>query len=479
MVSSPHAIPEYCKDMRFQSSLYLGISASLLFLLPSLGIRIAVIGGGAAGFFAGIRTAELLVTNSIHVQRNCEITIFESTKETLSKVLISGGGRCNVCHNPLKPVTEIAKGYPRGNKELLGPLSKLFGPQDTYDWFISRGVQLKTESDGRVFPTTDRAQSIKDALEAAASRTGILKVESNKKVKNVIHSNGKFRVSLADETIGPDKDLFDRLIIATGSAKVGHTIAESLGHSIVPPIPSLFSFKINDSNLTDLSGLSTETSRVKLLVSKVFASENKELVKQNLVPMLTQTGPVLITHQGLSGPGILKLSAYGARIMAELKYRFEIEIAWICSVTNDELISRFQREKTEFPNRSIGRQFPDLDDTTELLSKRLWQYLITRSGLSSDTVWQKLSKSDISRLALSITACKYLVEGRGLYRDEFVTAGGVKLTEVNFETMESKIVPGLYFAGEVLDIDGITGGYNFQSAWTSGWVAGSACGSSL
>ena len=500
--------------------LFLGLIVFLTFH-AQWSLKVAVLGGGAAGYFAAIQCAEVMKKEG--VKDDTQVMIFEGTKEVLQKVLISGGGRCNVQHDPSKAVVEISKGYPRGQHELLGPLSKTFGPSETKLWFENKGVQLKTEADGRVFPITDKSLTIKKALEDAAESTGIVKVCCNSKVVSVEKENvndnrfivNTISMSGSNNEKRQEKHYFDRVIAATGSSRQGHEMMSNLGHSIVPPVPSLFSFKINDNNLTQLSGLSTELSEVKLVIPKEFSKNNKALLRfpfpficickkhflnninhlfittlyrSNLLPSLTQRGPLLITHQGLSGPGILRLSAFGARVMAAMKYEFQIDVKWIVDCTFDDMVNRLTLEREKHPTRSIGKRFPSIcvdgnndgdDDDKIILSRRLWHFIIKRAKkITPDDVWQKLGKSDIARLASEITNTRFNVKGRGLYRDEFVTAGGVSLKEINFDTMESKIVPGLFVIGELLNVDGVTGGFNFQSAWTGGWIAGNSAGHS-
>lgn len=497
--------------------------------------QVIVIGGGAAGYFSAVECARILREAG---QQKYEVTVLEAGQVPLSKVLISGGGRCNVMHNPLKGAGEIAKGYPRGSKELLGPLNAKFGPWETFNWFTSRlpkGVELKTESDGRVFPSTDSSSTIADTLVGAAKKNNV-NIRCGARVTDVHKlANQKFAVSFVsssqavfdsvktstnsnkkedagdDSGVGSKRDVSvlecDRLIFATGSSRGGYNLLRKLGHSLVDPLPSLFSFKIDDSTLRELAGVSVQHSEVRLVLPKDFnKGPHKHLVRPQSLPLLTQKGPLLITHQGLSGPAVLRLSAFSARVTAALAYKFDVEVCWLPDVSSEVLFEHLWKERERHPTRLIGKGFPSVppsmledsedesytsyneatDETDEkadtnrgALTRRLWGYILQRCGIPSDNRWEKASKADVNRLVTELLNGRYSVCGRGQYRDEFVTCGGVPLKEVSFETFESKMVPGLHLCGEVLDIDGVTGGYNFQSAWTGGWTAGNAVGNAL
>ncbi len=393
--------------------------------------RVVVVGGGAAGFFGAIASAP------------AQVTLLEAGPKVLTKVLISGGGRCNVTHACFEPAI-LAQHYPRGAKALRGAFSR-FQASDTVAWFQERGVALKTEADGRIFPTTDQSVTIANCLRASAEQAGV-KVLTNSPVIAVQRQADRFKIITRSGLVF----WADCLLLATGSSAKGYQIAASLGHAIVPPVPSLFTFNIVDPRLADLAGISIDPVNLRLRVAG---------------QSLEQTGPLLITHWGLSGPAVLKLSAWGARLLHGDRYQAQLTINWL----------------PEYPNPEMCRQFlwsiksshaPKLVTSTSLLPKRLWQKLVTESGITPQQRWGDLSKQTLGRLVQQISQGQYQITGKGVFKEEFVTCGGVDLAGVDFQTMESRLVPGLYFAGEILDIDGITGGFNFQSAWTTGWLAG-------
>lgn len=402
--------------------------------------RIAVLGGGAAGFFAAITCAEAL-------GKAGSVTLFEATPHLLAKVRISGGGRCNVTHSCFEPA-ELVKKYPRGGRELLGAFHR-FQPRDTIEWFASRGVATKTEEDGRMFPTTDDSGTIVDCLMSAASRAGV-NIRTSTPVRSIIKNAETFRLTLGSGTV----EEFDRVILATGGNKAsgGLAIAESFGHTIVPPVPSLFTFHITDPRLTDLAGVSVESVVVTAPATK-----------------LQTDGPVLITHAGLSGPGILKLSAWGARDFAEKNYAFPISLNWTPPHTRDSLVKALSVVREQNARKQVTTFSP------LAMPQRLWERFVIAAGIPTTTPWAHVSNPALETLATQLTAAEFKVDGKSMFKDEFVTCGGVKLSEVDFKTMESRKCDGLHFAGEVLDIDGVTGGFNFQNAWTTGYLAGSAC----
>ena len=404
--------------------------------------HIAVLGGGAAGFFAAITCAEQLGANG-------QVTLFEATPHLLAKVRISGGGRCNVTHACFEPA-ELVKKYPRGGRELLGAFHR-FQPRDTIEWFASRGVATKTEEDGRMFPTTDDSATIVDCLMAAASRTGVT-IRTSTAVRSAGKEGDSFRLTLGSGAT----ETFDRIIIATGGNKSsgGLAIAESFGHSIVPPVPSLFTFHVTDPRLTDLSGVSVESVAVTAPGTK-----------------LRTDGPVLVTHAGLSGPGILKLSAWGAREFAERNYAFPISLNWVPPHTRDTLLKALSVVREQNARKQVATFSP------VAMPQRLWERFVIAAGIPTTTPWAHVGNPALLSLASQLTAAEFKVDGKSMFKDEFVTCGGVKLSEVDFKTMESRTCPGLYFAGEVLDIDGVTGGFNFQNAWTTGYLAGTASAS--
>jgi predicted Rossmann fold flavoprotein len=393
--------------------------------------RIVVVGGGAAGFFAAIAAAEAHPDGSVQ--------LLERGAQVLAKVRISGGGRCNVTQACFDPV-ELAAHYPRGGAALRGPFSR-FQPRDTVEWFTSRGVPLKTEADNRMFPLTDRSESIIECLTSEAARAGVT-VRLNTHIQSVQKAAG-FTLDLGGETLS-----CDRLVLATGSGPQGWEWARSLGHSLVPPVPSLFTFKIRDPRLEGLAGISLPATEVSL-----------ETIKPRF------RGPVLITHEGLSGPAVLKLSAWGARELHACGYQALLRINW----TGERLEIQWDRLKEK---RAVHGQNLILGDNIKEMPRRLWARLALAGGIPERARWTEVSNDRLKALAQELTAGVYKIEGKSTFKEEFVTAGGIPLDEVDFRTMQSKRCPGLFFAGEILDVDAETGGYNFQNAWTTGWIAG-------
>ncbi|MDB5283356.1 MAG: flavoprotein [Bacteroidota bacterium] len=403
--------------------------------------NIVVIGGGAAGFFAAISCAEN--------HPDYHITILEKSSTLLQKVKISGGGRCNVTHACFEP-KELVKFYPRGEKQLLGPFTK-FNPADTIEWFENHGVKLKAEEDGRMFPVTDSSQTIIDCFMGETVVLGI-------KVKTVLGVEGLIPPTSTEEKwkVITNKNFTieaDAVIITTGSGAQMWGIIEKLGHSIVPAVPSLFTFNIKDERIHGLEGLSVENATIQITGE----------------PKLNSTGPLLITHWGTSGPGILRLSAWGARKLAALNHNFEISLNWI-GEEPDDVKQKIKEFKEQHPKKNVSGNSPFS------IPKRLWERLVKVAVPNTASInYADLSNQQIAQLTEQITISKYKVNGKSTYKDEFVTAGGVLLDEIDFKTMQSKKLQGLYFAGEVLDIDAITGGFNFQAAWTTGSIAGSSC----
>lgn len=397
-------------------------------------VDLVVVGGGAAGFFGAITCAE----NS-----DKSVLILEKTSQLLHKVKISGGGRCNVTHECFEP-RELTTNYPRGEKSLIGPFHR-FGAADTVDWFTSRGVSLKTEDDGRMFPDTDDSQTIIDALLDAAEAAGV-RIHTSEGVTSIAANDDLFEVVTESGAMYTAANV----LIATGGTRLaaGARLAASLGHELRPPTPSLFTFKIKDPLLDGLLGLSVSPAEVRLQQSK-----------------LTGRGPVLITHWGLSGPGILKISAWGARELADREYRFDITVNWL---PDDDPAAVVAEKRLSEAKRQLSTRSP-----FPTIPKRLWLRLLASADVADTTTWSQLSKAQATRLLDRLTNSTFRVNGKSTNKDEFVTCGGVALDEINFKTMESKLVPGLYFAGEVIDVDGITGGFNFQNAWTNGFHAGS------
>jgi hypothetical protein len=424
-------------------------------------LRVVAIGGGAAGFFGAIACAQ----SSPHAQ----VTLLEAGREFLTKVRISGGGRCNVTHACFEPAG-LVPNYPRGGKALRGAFSR-FQSKDTVAWFAAQGVQLKTEADGRMFPVTDNSETIVDCLIYAAKEAGV-KLRTNAPVVSIVRGGRDANITedplLTPAYKGGEQEEFeiklksgevikcDRILIATGSNPHGYRWAKDLGHTLEPPVPSLFTFNVKDPRLEDLAGVSAEDVRVRLL----SADKTK----------LEQTGPILITHWGLSGPAILKLSAWGARVLHDAEYQATLQINWLPQYNPENLRSLLQAVRSQLPRRAISTSCPIP------VPKRLWQHLAAYVGIGAEDTWAGLSNKVLNQLVQELTAGQYQIKGKGVFKEEFVTCGGVSLKEVDFKTMESKCCPGLYFAGEILDIDGVTGGFNFQSAWTTAWLAGQAMG---
>jgi predicted Rossmann fold flavoprotein len=404
-------------------------------------MKIVVIGGGAAGFFGAIAAAE--------AHPHAQVTLLEASAQVLAKVRVSGGGRCNVTHACFDP-TALVQHYPRGGKALRGPLTR-FQPQDTVAWFKARGVSLKTEADGRMFPITDDSETIVECLVRSAQRVGV-QIITGAAVTEVIPSAAGFTVQLkGGKSMGGD-----RILLTSGSNPLGYRLAASLGHQMVPPVPSLFTFKITDPRLVELAGVAVPLVWVKLMV-------------EGQKP-LEQEGPLLITHWGMSGPAVLKLSAWGARLLHDVRYQATIQVNWLPGLKTEELRDLLLKTKGEWVRKAIAKHCP------VALPQRLWQRLVESVGIDSELRWADLSKKALNLLLLELTQGQFKIQGKGMFKDEFVTCGGIPLTEVNFKTMESRCCPGLYFAGEILDVDGVTGGFNFQNAWTTGWIAGQAMG---
>jgi len=441
--------------------------------------RIAIVGGGAAGFFAALACAE--------EGSGAEIVVLEKTSRFLSKVKISGGGRCNVTH-ALFNEREFAACYPRGERALIAPFQQ-FQASDTVDWFAERGVKLKTESDGRMFPVTNSSQTIVDCLLNAARQAGV-ELRTNCGVERVAkNSDGKFGLTLARNSspspsargerggvrmplgsnpldpvhsplergegveLANQSIICDKLLLATGGCRTPALgqVAVSLGHTLEPPVPSLFSFHVETPWLQALAGVSVEDVEVSVAECK-----------------LRERGALLMTHCGLSGPAILRLSAWGARELHETNYQFTLGINWLPLLREEEIALEFQARRNSQGARLV------INSPIAPLPARLWEQLVLAAGVPRDARWSALARPAQHKLIRQFSRTEFAVTGKRLNKDEFVTCGGVKLGEVNFKTMESRICPGLFFAGELLDIDGITGGFNFQAAWTTGWIAGRA-----
>ncbi|MDR2673726.1 MAG: NAD(P)/FAD-dependent oxidoreductase [Opitutaceae bacterium] len=463
--------------------------------------RVVIAGGGAAGFFSAITCAE-------NARGGCEVILLEASSQPLAKVKVSGGGRCNLTHACFEP-SELAKHYPRGARELTGAFHR-WQPRDTIGWFGARGVELKTEPDGRMFPVTDDSQTIIDCLVRAAAEAGVsvrlrcaltaarAKAASAKdagataggaKAKDAKTTGAKtggdagaagkntagaaaasagasgasgtsntgaaagaasgFALTL---TGGATLDC-DRLLLATGGGRsaAGPAIAAALGHVIEPPVPSLFTFNIDDPRLRGLAGLSVPVATAGVRGAR-----------------LRETGPVLVTHWGLSGPAILRLSAWGARELHARDHQFSLQLNWLGAHSHERAREELAAARTANPRRQVATWNPFA------LPQRLWERLAAAAGIAPGTTWTSASNRALAALAAQLTQGEYTVTGKSTNKDEFVTCGGVRLAGVDFKTMQSRVCPGLYFAGELLDIDGVTGGFNFQAAWTTGRLAGLA-----
>lgn len=402
--------------------------------------RVAVAGGGAAGFFAAITCAESIPDG--------RITIFEKSPELLAKVTISGGGRCNVTHACFEP-DRLAEHYPRGRRELLGPFHR-WQPRDTVRWFEERGVQLKTEPDGRMFPVTDKSTTITECLIRQARDVGV-EIKTGKDLASVTLQGRRFQLGFSDGS----EWMCDRLLVATGGNQNSRVfqIIENLGHTIKKLQPSLFSFNCADPRLKDLAGVSVADAEVSVDGTS-----------------LKQRGPVLVTHWGLSGPAILKISAWGAPLLYEMNYQFTVQINWVPDAREVDVRARIADCRLQHPKKLIEHFNP------WGIPSRLWAAITRHAGIGQDVIWNQLNRAQTDALVRDVVRTEFVIDGKSMNKDEFVTCGGVSLDEVDFKTMQSRKCPGLYFAGEVLDIDGVTGGFNFQSAWTTGWIAGKSMG---
>jgi predicted Rossmann fold flavoprotein len=400
---------------------------------------IAIAGGGAAGVFAAIACAERLSGG--------KVVVLEKSRDFLSKVRISGGGRCNVTHACFDP-QRLSESYPRGRHALIGPFHQ-FQPRDSQAWFESRGVKLKAEPDGRIFPVSDSSATIVDCLLQAARDAGV-DLRANLGVEIAAREpGGGFRLTLT----GGETMRCDRLMLALGGcrAPAAANLAMALGHSLVPPVPSLFAFQLNAPWLTELAGVSVRETEV------TIPGRN-----------LRQSGPLLITHGGISGPAVLRLSSWAARELHAANYRFTARVNWLPHATQHHLNAELHLLKTRHaPRRVSNTPLPPLP-------ARLWEALVKQAGIGEEKRWADVSRASLHAILQQLVACDLAAVGKSLNKEEFVTCGGIPLREVNFKTMESRICPGLFFGGELLDIDGLTGGFNFQAAWTTGWLAGRA-----
>lgn len=400
-------------------------------------MKVAIIGGGAAGFFA-----------AVHAKKNhptADVTIFEKSKKLLAKVKISGGGRCNVT-NGCTDIKVLHKAYPRGGKKLKRAF-RTFSTPDTMEWFESRGVRLVIQEDNCVFPVSQSSQTIIDCLMMEANILGV-EIEDSHGVKTIKRVGEQLELGFGAKH--PAK-LMDKVIVATGGSpkRSGLEWLEALGHKIADPVPSLFTFNMPDEPIKKLMGIVVEKALVSIQGTK-----------------LKGDGPLLITHWGMSGPAILKLSAFGARILSEMNYECKAQVNWVNEVNNELVLSELKQIVATQGNKILANYRP------YLLPERLWHFLLEKSDLPLKKRWNELGKKGLNKLVTILTNDVYAVRGKTTFKEEFVTCGGVSLESIDFKTMQSRVCPNLYFAGEVMDIDGITGGYNFQSAWTTGFIAG-------
>ena len=390
-----------------------------------------IIGGGAAGFFTAINAKEM--------NPELDITILEKGKEVLQKVKISGGGRCNVTHACFEP-KELVQFYPRGEKELLGPFHQ-FMTGDTFEWFENNGIPLKIEKDNRVFPESNSSQTIIDCFLNKTKRLGI-SVLKNHGVSSIQKQGNSWLLITKEQQF-----VCDAVVMAAGSSKKVWELSKVLGHSIISPVPSLFTFNIKDPRIKDLLGISVPNATVQLEDTNLEAS-----------------GPLLITHWGMSGPAILKLSAFGARVLAEKNYEYQVQVNWLSRPTHKIVNVLLNLKKKQSKKQVIARS------PFKEIPKRLWERFVIAAKITATSNWADLSHVQIDALANQLTKSVFIAKGKSTFKEEFVTAGGVDLREINFKNFESKLQNNLFFVGEVLNIDAVTGGFNFQNAWTGGWL---------
>jgi len=391
---------------------------------------VIVVGGGAAGFFAAINIAEL--------NPNLKVIILERGKEVLTKVKVSGGGRCNVTHAEFIP-SELVRNYPRGEKEMLGPFHQ-FMTGDTIEWFEKRGIELKIEEDGRMFPISNSSQTIIDCFLNETKRLGIQVLKSHS-VKTLSDQNDEWKI-----TTNQGDFIADKIVVATGSNPKIWKLLEGLGHSIIKAVPSLFTFNIKDDRINDIPGVVAQDVYVKVIDTDLWSE-----------------GPLLITHWGLSAPSILKLSAFGALELAKVDYKFKIEINFI-QTNFEDCLETLKETKQDLAKKRV------FSSTQFNLPKRLWQKLVLASDMDPESRWADINRNQLFKLAEQLTKAVFKVDGKSTFKEEFVTAGGINLKEVNFKNFESRLHQNLYFAGEVLNIDAVTGGFNFQNAWTGAYI---------
>ena len=401
--------------------------------------KVIIIGGGAAGFFTAINAKEM--------NPELDITILEKGKEVLQKVKISGGGRCNVTHACFEP-KELVQFYPRGEKELLGPFHQ-FMTGDTFEWFENNGIPLKIEKDNRVFPESNTSQTIIDCFLGKTKALGI-PVLKNHGVNSIKKQGDSWLVTTKEQQF-----VCDAVVMAAGSSKKVWELSKALRHSIISPVPSLFTFNIKDPRIKDLLGISVPNATVQLEDTNLEAS-----------------GPLLITHWGMSGPAILKLSAFGARVLAEKNYEYKVQVDWLSRPTH-KIVNVLLNLKKKHSKKQVIVRSP-----FEEIPKRLWERFVLATTIKTSFNWADVSHDQIDALANQLTKSIFTAKGKSTFKEEFVTAGGVDLKEINFKNFESKLQNNLFFVGEVLNIDAVTGGFNFQNAWTGGWLCAKALASS-
>jgi predicted Rossmann fold flavoprotein len=397
---------------------------------------IVIIGGGAAGMFAALAAAK----QAPHAR----VILLEKTRQLLAKVRISGGGRCNVTHAQFDPKL-LVHNYPRGAKELLGPLHR-FQPRDTVQWFLERGVRLKTEEDGRMFPVTDSSETIIECLISEARKCHV-EIRTEQKISEIHPKASGFEILFENQ---PPLTCTS-LLLATGSSPQGYGFAEKMGHTIIPLVPSLFTFNVPSSPLLDLSGIAVEDAEISLKETS-----------------LKQRGPLLLTHWGFSGPASLKLSAWAARELHAKQYQAEINIHWLPSLSKENITQKLLSLKKQKPLKHLE------NENLFFLPSNLWKRLVRLAQIKERTPISHISNPHLQKLTDLLIQSTFRVEGKTTNKQEFVTCGGIDLKEIDFKTMQSRKQPGLYFAGECLNIDGVTGGFNFQNAWTTGWIAAHA-----
>ena len=400
--------------------------------------KVMIIGGGAAGFFTAINAKEM--------NPKLDITILEKGKEVLQKVKISGGGRCNVTHACFEP-KELVQFYPRGEKELLGPFHQ-FMTGDTFEWFENNGIPLKIEKDNRVFPESNSSQTIIDCFLEKTKALGI-PVLKNHGVNSIKKQADSWLVTTKEQQF-----VCDAVVMAAGSSKKVWELSKALRHSIISPVPSLFTFNIKDPRIKDLLGISVPNATVQLEDTNLEAS-----------------GPLLITHWGMSGPAILKLSAFGARVLAKKNYEYKVQVDWLSRPTH-KIVNVLLNLKKKHSKKQVIVRSP-----FEEIPKRLWERFVLASKIKTTFNWADVSHDQIDALANQLTKSVFTAKGKSTFKEEFVTAGGVDLKEINFKNFESKLQNNLFFVGEVLNIDAVTGGFNFQNAWTGGWLCAKALAS--